>query len=256
MAKFAGMAGSIRGKVGNLVFVKGENGVSYGKAYQPTVANPRTSSQLAQRAKVNVVGKISKAASAELIAALGGSKKTNRKVFNREMLKHAVVEVSEGMYKATVAPEVVKFSQGSEVLHATTSDVIVGANKITYNLTLRDTEYGGIYGERVVIGVIRPEDKEGVSYFLKDDVVFPDPQGETPAPIAKEVYFPQNIEAGTMVVMWRCPFVLSTAGMAIMTDNLYNDDNEIVANLLTSGTANFRGWGDSCVQCTEVFQQA
>ena len=255
MAKFVGMAGTIRGKVGTLVFVKGENGVSYGKSYQPKVSNPRTAGQLAQRAKVNVVGRISKAASAELIAALGGSRRKNRRVFNGELLKNAAVVESNGEFVASVPPAAVKFSDGPEILRATLSNVIVGENKITYDLTLRDVDYGGVYGERVVIGVIRPEDKSGVSYFLKDDVIFPVPEGQ-PAPISKEVYFPQDIETGTMVVVWRCPFVISTTGMSIVSENLYNDDNEIVAKLLSSGSSSFRGWGESAVGLTEVFTNA
>lgn len=256
MAKFVGMIGTIRGKVGTVVFAKGENGVSYGKSYQPSVANPRTAAQLTQRAKVNAVGRISKAASAEMIQALGGSRRTNRIMFNSEMLKNAVVTVNNGSeYVASVAPEVIKFSKGNEVLHAAFSDAIVGANKITFDLTLRDVDLGGKYGERIVIGVIRPEDKVGVSYFLKEDVVFPVPSGE-PQPISKEIYFPQDIEDDTMIVVWRSPFVISESGLSMISEGLYNDDNEIVAKLLTSPTTSFRGWGDSNVQLTEVFTHA
>lgn len=256
MAKVVGIAGTIRGKIGTVVFVKGENGVSYGKAYQPSVANPRTAGQLAQRAKVNVVGRISKAATPEIIAALGGSRKVNRRIFNREMLKGAVVAQSNGEYTAAVDPAAVKFSAGAEVLHAVFANVVVGANKITYDVTLRDAELGGKYGERVVIGVVNPEDKPGVSYFMKDDMVLPDTHGETPQPISKEVYFPQELVNESMVVVWRCPFVISESGMSLIAGGLYNDDNEIVAKLMTNGLGSFRGWGESAVQLTEVFTTA
>lgn len=256
MAKIVGISGTIRGKIGTLVFVKGENGVSYGKSYQPVVSNPRTPGQLMQRAKVNAVGRISRAASSELIAALGGSRKMNRRIFNSEMLKNAVVMTTQDGYMATVNPQNVMFSKGAEVLHASFTNATVSANKISYTMTLRDVEYGGMYGERVVIGVILPEDKAGVSYFLKDDVIFPDSGGQAPTAIVKEILFPQDIDADTMVVVWRCPFVISSIGMNVVTEKLYNDDNEIVAKLLTSGAANFRGWGDSTVQLTEVFTTA
>lgn len=255
MAKFIGVIGAVRGKVGTMVFTKGENGVSYGKAYQPNVANPRTPAQLAQRAKANLAGRISKAATSTMLAALGGSKRWNRSEFNSEILKAAVVTSSNGEYIASVAPDAVVFSKGAETLHASGSPFVVNENKITYQLTIQDESLGGKYGERLVIGVIRPEDKGGVTYFKMRDILFPVVEG-TAQPVEGEVHFAQPIEDGTMVVVWRSPFVLSENGVTLSTESVYNDDDELVAKLLSSPSKNFRGWGDSVVFQQTVFTTA
>lgn len=255
MAKFIGVIGAVRGKVGTMVFSKGENGVSYGKAYQPSVANPRTPAQLSQRAKANIAGRISKAATAEMIAALGSSKRWNRSEFCSEILKGAVVTVSNGEYVASVAPEAIIFSRGAETLNATGNPFIINENKLTYSLTLQDTTLGGKYGERIIIGIIRPEDKGGVSYFKMRDILFPVVEGQA-QPIEGEVHFAQPIDDGTMIVVWRSPFVLSENGVTLSTESVYNDDNELVAKLLSSPSKNFRGWGESIVFQQSVFTTA
>ena len=51
MGKFVGFIGGIAGKVGNVVFSKGDDGKTYGRAYQPNVANPNTKAQRDQRAQ-------------------------------------------------------------------------------------------------------------------------------------------------------------------------------------------------------------
>lgn len=255
MAKFIGVIGAVRGKVGTMVFAKGENGISYGKAYQPNVANPRTPAQLSQRAKANLAGRISKAAPAKMLAALGGSKRWNRSEFCSEILKAAVVTSNNGEYTASVPSDAIIFSKGAETLNASGNAFAINENKLTYSLTLQDTSLGGKYGERLIIGVVRPEDKGGVSYFKMRDILFPAAEG-TAQPIEGEVNFAQPLVDGTMVVVWRAPFVLSENGVTLSTESVYNDDDELMAKLLSSPSKNFRGWGDSVVFQQSVFTEA
>lgn len=120
MAKFVGFIGTIRGKVGTTVFTKGENGMSYGRAYQPQVYNPKSAGQSEQRAKMNLVGRMSQATPKVLLVGMAGvNNRQRRSGFNRNLLNVATIDRSNpGSIIAKIDPESVIFSQGGETLHA------------------------------------------------------------------------------------------------------------------------------------------
>ena len=127
MGKFVGFVGSIRGKVGNVVFTKGENGITYGRAYQPQVSNPKTMAQVDQRAKMNLVGRMSQVTPKALLVGLGFSNNRQRRSwFCKNLLNVAVVDRSApDSVVAQIAPESVIFSRGAEVIGAAMSDIVV-----------------------------------------------------------------------------------------------------------------------------------
>ena len=113
MGKFVGFIGSVSGKVGNVVFCKGAKGETYGRAYQPQVANPNTIGQVDQRAKMNLVGRMSQVTPSEVLIGLGTTKRMRRSEFNKILLNAASVERSIGApVIAKMAPADVIFSRG------------------------------------------------------------------------------------------------------------------------------------------------
>lgn len=253
MGKLVGVAGSLRGKIGTFVFSKGENGESYAKAYQPQVRNPRTDGQLSQRAKINLVGQISQAVPKSMLVGMGWANPRHRRsVFNRSLIE--MTEVTHpvgGDFVATLDARGIQFSSGSEVLRASVSTgVTLAASGVTIGLTLNESALAGAYGERVIVGVITPESKPAVAYFVDKVVIFDD-QTE----LSVKVDFPQEISADDYVVMYRIPFVLSEEGIAIRTESIAADRPNIESSLLASGNG-VKVWGKTFFQYDAVFTAA
>ena len=250
MGKFVGLIGSISGKVGNVVFSKGANG-TIGRSYQPKVANPKTLGQTSQRAKMNLVGRMSKITPAELLIGLGSSKLERRGWFNRHLLDTATVSNSDNVMTAKIKPEDVIFAEGDLTFHATVSTpVVVESGAITMSLTLGDQELAGKYGERIIAAVVDPSDKSGYSRVYYTDIALDNTQAHqvsirTGAPI----------EPDSQVNVYRVPFQLTEEGASYRTQTLANDRTDIIAKVLLSSSM-VKQWGSSVLDSSTVFTQA
>lgn len=253
MAKFVGFVGTIRGKVGTTVFSKGENGLSYGRSYQPQVYNPKTMGQVDQRAKMNLVGRMSQVTPKALIVGMSGSSNRQRRsAFNRSLLYVATIDRSApGNIIAKVAPEDVIFSEGSEVLHATATTPAVTASQVSLTLTLADATLAGAYGERVVVAIIDPSDKAGYSQVLYADAVLDNTRATT-----VNIALPQALADGSLVSVYRVPYVLTSDAAQYRAESMANDGVDIIAKLLMSNAGYVRGFGRSVFSANSVFTQA
>ena len=253
MAKFVGFVGTIRGKVGTTVFTKGENGLSYGRSYQPQVYNPKTSGQVDQRAKMNLVGRMSQVTPKALIVGMSGSSnRMRRSAFNRSLLYVATIDRSSPeSIIAKVAPEDVIFSEGGEVLHATAAAPAVTESQVSVNLTLADTTLAGAYGERVVVAIIDPSDKAGYSQVLYADAVLDNTSAK-----AVNIALPQALANGSLVSVYRIPYILTSDAARYRAETMANDGVDIIANLLMSNAGYVRGFGRSVFLTKQVFTQA
>lgn len=251
MGKLVGLVGTISGKIGTMVYSKGKGGLTYGRAYQPQVSNPKTLGQTNQRVKMNLVGRMSQVTPAEVLVSLGSDKRECRSEFNRMLLSVATVENSGSAPIAKIAPENVVFSKGGQVLEASVSTpAAVTANAITIGLTLGNSALAGRYGERIIVAIIDPSDKAGYSIVRYADVVLDDVQ---PKQVAISSGAP--IASGSMVCIYRVPFMLSDEGMGMRTQSLANDGTDIIAKVLLSNGL-VKSWGNSTLEETEVFTQA
>ena len=254
MAKTIGFIGSMRGKAGNLVFCKGENGVTYARAYQPQVANPKTQNQTDQRGKVNLVGRMSQVTPAAAIVSMGSNKRNARSEFNKKLLQAAVIDVDGlGNRVAKIAPIDIVFSKGGQALKANVSTpAATTATEVTIGLTLADSTLTGKYGERIVVAVVDPADKGGYSMVLYKDLIFDNTTAQTIA-----INFGTTIVDQSMVCVYRCPFVLTDGAASQRYETIANDGTDIIAKLLESNSSNnVREWGMSDLAATEVFTAA
>jgi hypothetical protein len=253
MAKFVGFVGTIRGKVGTTVFTKGEKGLSYGRSYQPQVSNPKTIKQVDQRTKMNLVGRMSQVTPKSLLVGMSGDNNRQRRSnFNRGLLNVATIDRSNPRsIIAKVAPENIVFSEGDEVLHATATTPAITAKNVTLNLTLANTSLAGTYGERVVVAVIKPEDKAGYSYVRYVDVMLDDAGAK-----AVSITFPQDLISESMVAVYRIPYVLTSDAARYRAQALVTDGVDIIADMLSSNRRYVRGFGRSIFAAKSVFTQA
>lgn len=252
MGKVAGLSGTISGKIGAFVYSKGENGVSYARAYQPQVNNPKTEGQTDQRLKMNLVGRMSAITPAGLLSGMPGVKRNRRSRFNAILLGAAVVDKSSPTsVVAKIAPEDVVFSEGSEVFAADiTTPAVVTATGITLGMTLQDAGKATKYGERIIVAIIDPSDKAGYSLVVGKEVMFDDTTAKTIA-----VNFGTAIAEESLVCVYRSPFVLSEDGQVNRMQTLSNDGTDIVAKLVQSD-GNVMNWGHSLLAVSQVFTQA
>ena len=252
MAKVTKMVGNFRGRVGGLVYSKGEGAENYVRAYQPQVLNPKTESQVDHRAKMNLIGLLSEVTPKSVLVGMGGSGRMRRSAFNSNLLHMAIIDRSApGIVSAQLNPEDIIFSKGAEALSANVSTAAaVTATQVSLGLTLNDAELANKYGERIVVAVIDPEDKGGYSFLRTTEVLFTDTTAVTVT-----IPFGTAIVSDTMVAVYRLPFMLSEAGQTMVTEGLANDETNIIAKaIMTTGAV--RGWGDSKMESATVFTQA
>lgn len=253
MAKIAGISGTLRGKIGMTVYTKGENGVSYARQYQPQVYNPKSAGQVDRRAIMNLVGRMSEVTPKALIIGMhGNNNRQRRSAFNRYLLNVATVDHSSpDSIIAKVAPEDVVFSEGAETLHATATVPVVTSASVTLSLTLADADMAGVYGERIVLTIIDPSDKAGYSKVMYVDNMLDGTEAE-----AVTFSLSQALVDGTMVAIYRIPYVLTEDGFRYRTETLNNDGVDIIANMLQSNSGYVRGFGHSVFAAKSVFTQA
>lgn len=253
MAKFVGFIGTIRGKVGTTVFTKGENGMSYGRAYQPQVYNPKTAGQSDQRAKMNLVGRMSQATPKALIVGMAGANNRQRRSwFNRNLLSVATIDRSNpGSVIAKIQPESIIFSQGAETLHASATTPVVSVQQVSVKLTLVDSVLAGAYGERIVAAIITPDDKAGYSRVFYTDKVL-----DSTEQVTVDIMLPAPMDNGTMVAVYRIPFVLTSEGVSYRAERMETDGTDIIAQLVAVNGGMVRGFGDSIFAAKSVFTQA
>ena len=252
MAKITNIVGAISGRLGGIVYSKGESGYSYMRSWQPNVRNPKTQLQTDQRAKVNLIGRMSEVTPFEVLLGLGTTKRMRRAQFNKNLLSVATVDrTSLDTVVAKIAPEDIVFSRGAQPLEATvTTPAASTALQATLSLTLQDAALAGRYGERIVVAVIDPSDKAGYSLVKYADVVFDDTTAQSVtikygAPIADE----------SLVCVYRIPFLLTEQGAAMRTETIANNGTDIIAKVLLSNNL-VRDWGNSTLAAREVFTQA
>lgn len=252
MAKFVGFVGTIRGKIGTTVFTKGEKGLSYGRSYQPQVFNPKTSGQVDQRAKMNLVGRMSQVTPKSLLVGLGGgTNRQRRSMFNKMLLSAAVVDRSDVTnVVAKISPEEIVFSDGVVPIAATAAAPVVAANSVSVALTLGDAALAGIYGERIVVAVIDPDNKGGYSQVKYVDKVL-----DNTSAANVSVSFPVAIKAQSLVSVYRLPFELNELGVSYRTSSLNNDGVDIIASMMSSREF-VRDFGLSVLHSSSVFTQA
>lgn len=204
MGKSVNVIGTIRGKVGSVVFSKGPKGETLMRSYQPQVFNPRTRAQLAQRAKVNMVGKLSKLIPIEALSGLGmGNRLKNRSEFNSNCLRKAVALSQQGEFTASILPGQLQFSKGSAGLGASLGTITVTANKVS--VALSNVNADGNHGVRLIAVVMQNVQGDAYKTAGFADIIFAKNQ------TAAEVNLPVTLVNGDIVLLYACPMELDTA---------------------------------------------
>lgn len=251
MAKAVGIIGGISGKIGNVVFGgTTEKGEAVMRKYNPTPNNPKSSAQTAQRAKVNLVGRLSQITPAEVLVGLGGSKRRNRAMFLKNCMLAASTATIEGVLQANIDPEDIVFSKGSAPLSAAMGTVTIDATGLETSLQLSDATLAGKYGERLIMVIVDPKTEGGYSILRYEDHVL---EGTTSTPVRLD--YGAIVAEDSMVVLYRVPFVLTPMGASMVYEGMSNDTHNIIAAVLQTEGA-VKAFGPSSMQSKQVFTEA
>lgn len=251
MGKSAGLVGALTGKIGNIVFYKGDKGQTYERAYVATKANPRTAGQSIQRAKMNLVGQISALVPKDILTLGLPSARNNRAEFNRYMLSIVDVDTTNpDVFEARINPERIIFSKGAETLHASVRGDLLTASSFSMELTLGDSSLANKYGERIICLLTSVKNRAGIAAVIYEDVILTSVTAETVT-----IHMPFDLADGDMLTVHRVPFVLTDEGRGMFTSRVWNNTTEAVAELQKTSTA-VRGFGASYSHFKQVFQQA
>lgn len=247
MGKSVNIIGTIRGKVGSVVFSKGPKGETLMRSYQPQVANPRTMPQLAQRAKVTMAGKLSKLIPINALSGLGmGSRLANRSEFNSNCLRKAVAIWQGGQYTASVLPGQLEFSKGVASLGATLGAITVAINKVT--VALSNVNADGKHGVRLIAVVMQNVQGDAYKTAAYADIIFAENQ------TAADVNLPVALVAGDVVLLYACPMEIDSTHRRPDAVGVWFDTS--INGQLKENTSEFVIFGLSVYHGASVFTTA
>lgn len=151
MSKSTNGLGQFRGKLGAVVYAV-RNGQQIVRAYQPVVANPKSTAQSIQRAKGNLAGRISAITPWQILEGLGSNKYKRRSRFLRLLLTRITAGQAAGdpsRFNAKLANTDFVFSEGSVIpvytlasaLSATETTVVANLGVIPgYTQAMRESQ--------------------------------------------------------------------------------------------------------------------
>lgn len=204
MAKNVGLIGSLQGKLGNAVFYV-SNGVQVSRVYQPVVANPNTSLQIAQRAKMALAGRLSKITPIVALAGLGGD---NKRIRRGEFVKELIRASTYSNNKAAVSFANLSLSHGGLQL-LTTQSVTRQDSAVYIRLMFsvsRSVDYSSLpvgYGLRAVVYFI--DNTNSGSDFCRTEILSL-PSGSTAVTTTIQAVVTRGTTANYTPVVYIIPF--------------------------------------------------
>lgn len=104
---------TFRGKVGNLVGMKGADGKTYIRVVSDDPKNPNTPAQRKTRARLTLTGQITKLVPPEILIGMGDTTIRRRLRFNSNLMKNANAELQQnGAITVSIPEEKILFSDG------------------------------------------------------------------------------------------------------------------------------------------------
>ena len=250
MAQLVGLIGTGRGKVGNIVLAKGDNGRTIARAYQPQVANPRTDGQLAQRTKFKLASALASLTTPALLRPLGaGNARANRSLFSRMLLRQMAVTNNDGAWVADIDAANIVFGRGNQPLRATAATPSVAATKVDLTLTATPGDLTGRYGERVIALVSHAAADGDTGRYdciaYTDHIFAPPTEGQTTVTETVTVQIPITLSEGYGVAVYRVPFAVGEGNRGYTTTGDGYETNDLTLTASISQSDSGIMWGKS-----------
>lgn len=254
MGKVVGLVGAASGKIGNVVYAV-MNGVQTARVYQPVVYNPKSSLQNAQRAKGNLVGRISSFVPRTAIMGLGPNNRVRRGEFLRNLLKSAQVTINDNVYRAKIDDNDVIFSKGTVFAPFIMNSVLGTANTVTVTIegmstnAISEDEYAS-KNARLVVMVYDSRTQDLVEVITK--IAVKPTQSAT-----AQTIIPVNHPTGYTAIVYLIPMSTADGSAAsIDTDMASKSDDDIQALLSVNSNSVVFNYGNSMFFGRDTFNPA
>lgn len=244
MAKTPNGLGQYSGKVGGVVYAV-QNGQQVVRSYQPVVSNPKTLAQRKQRAKANLVGRISQIVPFQILEGLGANRRERRSRFLRLAMRNAVVPAEPSdpnSITAKLEPVGFQFSEGAVMPTMTVTSATADANSVIVTLGKMSGVSAAdwaVAGALLVVVVMSADGVyEHVYYRFVSSSEFAD--------ISLSAQFYHISEGAYVANVYLAPFkTTDTSKLAVITSQLESDANAFAATLSANPSALPLVWGNS-----------
>lgn len=244
MAKTTNGLGQFSGKVGGVVYAV-QNGKQIVRSYQPVVSNPKTLAQRKQRAKANLIGRISQITPYQVLEGLGANRRERRSRFLRLGIRSAIVPESPAnpnSITAKLEPVGFRFSEGAIMPTMTITAAVAEANSVSVTLGkmsgVADSDWA-VAGALLVVVIMSADGVyEHVYYRFVSSSEF--------SQISMAVQFFHISEGAYVANVYLAPFRTTDASkLAVVTSQLESDANAFAATLSANPSALPLEWGNS-----------
>lgn len=238
MAKSTMGMGQFRGKVGGLVFAKGDAGEQIVRQYQPVVRNPRSDAQMSQRAKINLAGQISRLFSKSDVYPFGNSGRTRRGNFNKSLIEAITVVKAGADFKASLNYANIILSKGPVNL-TFQSQPILNLQGEDININFRIYIDSGSFADGDIADLYIMLFKEGDSTYQPSVIHLSSAnQDFTIVPgadaINTQVYVPTILAGAGVFASVYAVVKRPNASLSMTTDPMGGSNSEIHADISTS----------------------
>lgn len=244
MAKMYGLGGVLSGKLGNTVLAI-YNGVQVARQYQPVVSNPKSSLQQFQRAKANLVGRVSQITPWQVLMGLGNSKRTRRSRYLKILMNNATSGYEAGSateISSKLAPTDIIFSEGALFPVFLINTVAANATSVDITVTRRagvsDDEFNA--SGVMFVGIIMQSNGNYESVLYKS-------LAGADASVGQNTISLTHVSEGAYTVLvYVIPFATTDgANLTTKTEQLTGDGTGLSAILTTNPAAVPVNWGQS-----------
>lgn len=239
MAKSPNGLGQFSGKLGGVVYaVRG--GEQIVRAYQPVVNNPKSTSQMLQRAKGNVVGRLSAITPREVIFGLGSNNIRRRSRFLQLALRNAKARFDGTDYVGSLPEDLLILSEGSFSAPFSFILASISGNTLTATIDrfsgISEADYNTMGITLVVYGI---DPVSGAyDYVVYTPVTLPAWGSGGAASFTQQIVLPKV--SGHTFAAYIIPFRTNPSAAATISRDLYSDADEFAAALaLSQANGNF-----------------
>lgn len=253
MAKTPMGLGQFSGKVGGVVFAV-YNGEQIVRQYQPKVLNPKSKGQQLQRAKGNLVGRISQIVPWQILEGMGQNRRERRANFLRVTLNLASASpVADNLrnISATLAPQNFIFSRGALL----PTSVVRSMNLTNTNINVVLERASGITKElfnasgMLIVAVIKSVDG------VYENIVYKFVTSDDFVDNSVTIDMPHRDEGAYVCSLYVAPFAtLDGTSLKTKTQQLTGDEEGLHAILNNNPSAIPLSWGNSAYIKSVTFQ--
>lgn len=252
MAKTPIGLGQFSGRVGGVVYAV-QAGRQVVRAYQPIVSNPKSTAQSIQRAKGNLVGRISKITPWQILEGLGDNKFNRRSRFLRLLLRKVTAGQAAGdpsQFNAKLLDADFVFSEGTLIPVYFFASVTSSSSSVTVRVSRVAGAPESAFASQGLLMVVVIKQSTGV--WEEVQYRFLSPNELTNAPL--DVEFTHRGEGAYFASAYLAPFGTADGSkLPTISGDLTSTANSLDALLSVGAAASTIVWGASSFGGSSTF---